>query len=51
MVASRRAPNARAARLTLVTLSPPGVTVQEPAPFDQEAETVLENLEEHLSHI
>lgn len=29
---------------------PPGVAVQEPAPLDEEAETALENLEEHLSH-
>ena len=28
---------------------PPGVAVEEPAPLDQEAETALENLEEHLS--
>jgi len=27
---------------------PPGVAVEEPAPLDQEAETALENLEEHL---
>ena len=27
---------------------PPGVSVQEPAPLDEEAETALENLEEHL---
>jgi hypothetical protein len=27
---------------------PPGVAVQEPAPLDKEAETALENLEEHL---
>jgi hypothetical protein len=27
---------------------PPGVAVQEPAPLDEEAETALENLEEHL---
>jgi hypothetical protein len=29
---------------------PPGVAVLEPAPLDEEAETALENLEEHLSH-
>ena len=29
---------------------PPGVAVQQPAPLDQEAETALENLEEHLGH-
>jgi hypothetical protein len=29
---------------------PPGVAVQEPAPLDEEAETALENLEEHLGH-
>jgi hypothetical protein len=28
---------------------PPGVAVEEPAPLDREAETALENLEEHLS--
>jgi hypothetical protein len=27
---------------------PPGVAVEDPAPLDQEAETALENLEEHL---
>ena len=27
---------------------PPGVAVQEPAPLDEEAETALENLEEHF---
>jgi uncharacterized phage infection (PIP) family protein YhgE len=27
---------------------PPGVAVQEPAPLDEEAETALENLQEHL---
>ena len=27
---------------------PPGVAVQEPAPLDEEAETALENLTEHL---
>jgi hypothetical protein len=30
--------------------APPGVAVQEPAPLDEEAETALENLEEHLGH-
>ncbi len=29
---------------------PPGVAVQEPEPLDNEAETALENLEEHLGH-
>ena len=29
---------------------PPGVAVQEPAPLDEEAETALENLEDHLGH-
>ena len=29
---------------------PPGVAVQEPARLDEEAETALENLEEHLGH-
>jgi hypothetical protein len=29
---------------------PPGVAVLEPAPLDEEAETALENLEEHLGH-
>jgi hypothetical protein len=29
---------------------PPGVAVQQPAPPDGEAETALENLEEHLGH-
>ncbi len=29
---------------------PPGVAVQEPVPLDEEAETALENLDEHLSH-
>jgi hypothetical protein len=29
---------------------PPGVAVQESAPLDEEAETALENLEEHLGH-
>ena len=29
---------------------PPGVAVQQPAPPDEEAETALENLEEHLDH-
>jgi hypothetical protein len=28
-----------------------GVAVQEPAPLDEQAETALENLEEHLSQI
>jgi hypothetical protein len=28
----------------------PGVAVQEHAPLDEEAETALENLEEHLGH-
>src|SRR5689334_17164307 len=28
---------------------PPGVAVQEPAPLDEEAETALENLTEHLA--
>jgi hypothetical protein len=27
---------------------PPGVAVEDPAPLDQEAETALENLEEHM---
>lgn len=29
---------------------PPGVAVREPAPLDEEAETALENLQEHLGH-